>query len=451
MTDRSTPDAHGIVWCRTDSWNFLSFAIGMLAEAYAFGVASVATGWVVIPKSLLSLLLAWAPIWLIIGIAISGPLSDRLGRKRMFYITMALYAIGALGLAFSQGYVAILLFLAIMLLASGGEMNTILVASHELMPPRHRGKATMAAVNFVSIGGLLLAIAAFSSSYGSVSVQRFVVGGFGFVIVALLLYVRGKTPESLRWLHGIDPARAQREARLFYPDQAEARIAAIAADTHSVATAATVASSWRPMLRQKGMGLKLVCSTMMSFGNAAGYGMITYVVGPYFFKTLTDDILLAAGLAAVLSGLVFLAGDAFSRRKTLLFGYAACAAISLIILLSRQWWQAEAVRFLALVFVLNVFINIAYITEDTFKAEIWPTQIRGTMTALVRFISIGLYVVTIFATQNLAIGAYLGFNLAVWLVGLAAAVLWSVFGIETGGGTDLGIASGETTAVGRPA
>ncbi len=444
MTDRSTPDVGGIVWCRTDSWNFLSFAIGMLAEAYAFGVASVATGWVVIPKALLSLLLAWAPIWLIIGIAISGPLSDRLGRKRMFYITMALYAVGALGLALSQGYGAILLFLAIMLLASGGEMNTILVASHELMPPRHRGKATMAAVNFVSIGGLLLAIAAFSSSYGSVSVQRFVVGGFGFVIVALLLYVRGKTPESLRWLHGIDPARARREAHLFYPDQADARIAAIAADTQAVATAATVASSWRLMLRQKGMGLKLLCSTMMSFGNAAGYGMITYVVGPYFFKTLTDDILLAAGLAAVLSGLVFLAGDAFSRRKTLLFGYAACAAISLIILLSQHWWQSEALRFLALVFVLNFFINIAYITEDTFKAEIWPTQIRGTMTALVRFISIGLYVVTIFATQNLAIGAYLGFNLAVWLVGLAAAVLWSVFGIETGGGAALGVASGET-------
>ncbi len=437
------PADRRITWCPTDSWNFLSFAIGMLAEAYAFGVASVATGWVSIPKSLLSLLLAWAPIWLIIGIAISGPLSDRLGRKLMFYVTMALYGVGALGLAFSQGYGLILLFLAIMLLASGGEMNTILIASHELMPPRHRGKATMAAVSFVSIGGLVLAVAAFSSSYGSVPVQRAVVGGVGFVIVAVLFYVRGRTPESLRWLYGIDPARAVREAEHFYPDQAAARIGAIEAELR---TSTTATSSWRQVMGLPRMGLKLACSTMMSFGNAAGYGMITYVVGPYFFKNLTDQILLAAGLAAVISGAIFLSGDRFSRRRTLLLGYVACAGISLIIVLTRGWWHSDALRFLALVFVLNFFINIAYITEDTFKAEIWPTAVRGSMTALVRFISIGCYVVTIFVTQNLTIGEYLGFNLAVWLVGLAGAALWSAFGIETGGGAALGIASGETIA-----
>jgi len=446
MTEPAASPHTGIFWTRTDTWNFLSFAIGMLAESYAFGVASVATGWVTIPKSLLSLLLAWAPIWLIIGIAISGPLSDRLGRKTMFYITMVLYAVGALGLAFSQGYVLILLFLSIMLLASGGEMNTILVASHELMPPQHRGKATMAAVNFVSIGGLLLAIAAFSSSYGSVPVQRAVVGGFGFVIVILLLYVRGRTPESLRWLHGIDPARAQREAIKFYPEQATARLAAIEADTRDGAKAKP---SVIAVLRQRGMKLKLACSAMMSFGNAAGYGMITYVVGPYFFKALTDQILLAAGLAAVMSGLIFLTGDRVSRRRTLLFGYIACAGVSLVILLSRNWWHVEAIRFLALVFVLNIFINIAYITEDTFKAEIWPTAMRGTMTALVRFISIGFYVLTIFTTQNLSIGEYLGFNLAVWGIGLLGATLWAIFGIETGGGADLGRASGEAVGTAR--
>ncbi|GBQ25218.1 MFS transporter [Acidiphilium acidophilum] len=446
MTERTAVSATGITWTRTDTWNFLSFAIGMLAESYAFGVASVATGWVTIPKSLLSLLLAWAPIWLIIGIAISGKLSDRLGRKKMFYITMVLYAVGALGLAFSQGYVLILLFLAIMLLASGGEMNTILVASHELMPPRHRGKATMAAVNFVSIGGLLLAIAAFSSSYGAVPVQRAVVGGFGFVIVILLLYVRGRTPESIRWLYRIDPARAEREALKFYPDQATARLAAIEADMRGLPSAPV---SIRAVLREPGMVLKLVCSAMMSFGNAAGYGMITYVVGPYFFKALTDQILLAAGLAAVLSGLIFLSGDRLSRRRTLLFGYIACTGVSLVILLTRQWWHTEAIRFLALVFILNIFINIAYITEDTFKAEIWPTAMRGTMTALVRFISIGFYVVTIFATQTLSITEYLGFNLAVWAIGLCGAFLWSIFGIETGSGADLGIASGEVSPLRR--
>ncbi|MDE8347600.1 MAG: MFS transporter [Acidocella sp.] len=434
-----------IMWCRTDSWNFLSFAIGMLAEAYAFGVASVATGWVSMPRSLLSLLLAWAPIWLIIGIAIAGPLSDRLGRKRMFYITMALYAAGGVGLSFSDGYVGILACLAVMLLASGGEMNTVLVASHELMPPQHRGKATMAVVNFVSIGGLLLAIAAFSSSYAASAVQRHVVGGFAVGIIALLVFVRGKTPESLRWLYRVGRASAVNEANTFYPGQAAARIAVIEEEL-SRTNLATL--SWRNKLGQRGIGLKLLCSIMMSFSNAAGYGMITYVVGPYFFKNLTDQILLAAGLAAVLSGVICLAGDVLSRRKTLLAGYFACAAISLMILLTRSWWQLDAFRFLGLVFVLNIFINVTYITEDTFKSEIWPTAVRGSMTAVVRFTSIGFYVVTIFATQALTIEAYLAFNLAVWLAGLAAALLWLVYGVETGSGATLCVASGETALSG---
>lgn len=46
-------------------------------------------------------------------------LSDRLGRKTMFYITMALYGVGAVGLVFSGTYYLILLFLAMMLFAAG--------------------------------------------------------------------------------------------------------------------------------------------------------------------------------------------------------------------------------------------------------------------------------------------------------------------------------------------
>ncbi|OZB39828.1 MAG: hypothetical protein B7X48_07120 [Acidiphilium sp. 34-60-192] len=404
-----------IRWCRTDSFNFFSFALGMLAEAYAFGAASVAAGWFVMPKFMVSLLLVWAPIWLMAGIAIAGPLSDRIGRRRMFYLTMAAYALGALGLAFSFGYAAVLAALAVMLLAAGGEMNTILVASHELMPPAHRGKATMAAVNFVSLGGLVLAIAAFSAAYQQVAVQREVVGLVGFGIVASLLVVRGHTPESLRWLRVRDPVRAQAEALTYY-------------------------LVW----------LKLFCSIAMAFGDVAGFGMITYVVGPYFFKSLTAGILLVASLAAVLSGLAFLLGDRVGRRFLLLGGYAGCMAISLGIWFAQPWWLGHGGRFLALVFALNIVINVAYMAEDTFKAEIWPTALRGRMTALVRFTSIGLYGAMVLLTQHLAIADFLALNTGFWGVGLLGALVWFGFGRETGGGVSLGVASGEVSDAGLP-
>ena len=424
-----------IAWCRTDSFNFFSFALGMLAEAYAFGAASVATGWFVMPKFMVSLLLVWAPIWLMAGIAIAGPLADWLGRRRMFYLTMAAYALGALGLAFSFGYPSVLAALAVMLLAAGGEMNTILIASHELMPPAHRGKATMAVVNFVSIGGLVLAVAAFSSSYQQVAMQRAVVGLVGFAIVAALLAVRGHTPESLRWLRTRDPERAETEAIKFYGAQAAARLAVIDADHISPRDV-----GWTDRL----MPLKLGCSIAMAFGDVAGFGMITYVVGPYFFKSLTAGILLAASLAAVLSGTAFLLGDRVGRRVFLVGGYAGCAAISLGIWFAQPWWLGHGGRFLALVFLLNIVINIAYMAEDTFKAEIWPTARRGRMTALVRFTSIGLYATMVLLTQPLAIADFLALNTGFWVVGLLGALLWFAYGRETGAGVSLGVASGES-------
>ena len=78
-------------WVGTDWWLFWSFALGMLLENYIFGLAPIATGWIAnLPKGLSALMLSWAPIWLIIGIAVAGPVSDRFGRKGTFYVTMAL-------------------------------------------------------------------------------------------------------------------------------------------------------------------------------------------------------------------------------------------------------------------------------------------------------------------------------------------------------------------------
>ena len=87
-------------WIRTDTWNFVSFCLGMLLENFVHGMAWVATGRVSEPPSLRSLLLAWAPIWLI------------------------------------------LLFPANLLFAAGGEMNTIMATTQEVMPTRHRSKAS---------------------------------------------------------------------------------------------------------------------------------------------------------------------------------------------------------------------------------------------------------------------------------------------------------------------
>lgn len=425
-------------WTRTDSWAFWSFGLGMLLENYIFSMASIATGWVTMPKNLQSLLLAWAPIWLIIGIAIAGPLADRVGRKNTFYTTMALYGIGAIGIVFSHTYVLILLFLAILLFAAGGEMNTIMAASHEMMPHKHRSKTMMLELNFINVGGVILAIVSLFTAYQRVAFQRGMIALTLLVVLVVMLFARRNTPESIPWLeHKGLHNRAQAEIDRYYGrEEYEARRLAAKA-----ATERARASGNRTV--RAGIPLKLFVTITTAFAGAAGFGLMTYVLGPHYFPHLNAAILLTATGTGFVSGFLGFWADRWSRKALLLLGYGGSFVLTIVIWLTIGGWTKNLVLFFVLLILLNLFVNIGYLTEDTLKGEVWPTKSRGTYTAVVRFISIGLYVATIYLTQNFGLNAYTLFNVIVWAIGLAGALAWYAKGTETGRGASLDIASGE--------
>lgn len=427
-------------WTGTDSWAFWSFGIGFLLENYVFSLTSIATGWVKnMPPSLTSLLLAWSPLWLIIGIAVTGPLADRLGRKNAFYTTMALYAIGAIGLVFSNTYVLILVFLAIMLFAAGGEMNTIMVASHEMMPTKHRSKTMFLELNFINLGGFLLAIVSLLSAYQSISFQRGTVAIAFLIVLIILLLARNKTPESIPWLkHKGLTARATREIEKYYgTEEYNVREAALQSSKPDVVESSGSRSS---------VGLKLFATITTAFAGAAGFGLMTYVLGPHFFPALTASIILVATGTGFFSGFFGFFADRWSRKNLLFIGYLGTVIMTLIIFLTINAWSKNLTLFWTLLILLNIFVNISYLTEDALKGEIWPTKSRATYTAMIRFISIGLYIVTIYLTQSLNLSASILFNVIVWVIGLAGALAWFIWGHETGKGVSIDEAAGESHA-----
>ncbi|MBF8377130.1 MFS transporter [Alicyclobacillus mali] len=426
-------------WTRTDSWLFWSFGLGMLLENYIFSLSSVATQWVPMPKSLQSLLLAWSPIWLIIGIAVAGPLADRVGRKNTFYTTMALYGLGAIGLAFSNRYWLILLFLAMLLFAAGGEMNTIMAVSHEMMPHKHRGKTMMLELNFINLGGVILGLVALSTAYQHVAFQRAMIAITLLVVLIILFFARRNTPESIRWLESTGQhERARAEIEKYYGwEEYQARQEAARQATER-------AQAREDGQKRVGMGLKLFTTLTISFAGSAGFGLMTYVLGPHFFPKLNAAIILVATGTGFVSGFFGLWADRWSRKWLLLIGYLGSFIMTLVIWATIPAWSKSLALFWILLIVLNVFVNIGYLTEDTLKGEVWPTKRRGTYTALVRFVSIGLYIATIYITQNFGINAYTMFNALVWVIGLAGAIAWFIGGNETGKGASLDVASGET-------
>ena len=143
----------------------------------------------------------------VVGSLYFGWLSDRLGRRRLFILTLAVYLIGSgiAGFSFSLWFLLIFRFFAGA--GIGGEYAAINSAIDELIPSHYRGRIDIA-INGTYWGGAAIGAAA---NIFLLDPHLFPVDwgwriGFwiGPVIGLFIIYLRRHIPESPRWLvtHG---------------------------------------------------------------------------------------------------------------------------------------------------------------------------------------------------------------------------------------------------------
>ena len=141
------------------------------------------------------------------GALIFGRLSDKLGRRRLFILTLLIYLIGSgiSGFAFSLWFLLIFRFVAGM--GIGGEYAAINSAIDELIPSHYRGRVDIA-INGTYWGGAAIGAAAnlFLLNPAFIDVDwGWRIGFFiGPVLGLIIIYLRRHIPESPRWLmtHG---------------------------------------------------------------------------------------------------------------------------------------------------------------------------------------------------------------------------------------------------------
>jgi MFS family permease len=143
----------------------------------------------------------------VLGALLFGYLTDRWGRKRLFFITLAVYLAGTLLTAFSWNLRSFALFRLITGAGIGGEYAAIGSAIDELIPAEFRGR-----VNLLINGSYWLGAAAGSLSTLIFLDPRILVPqlgwrlsfGMGAFLGLLILFLRKHIPESPRWLmtHG---------------------------------------------------------------------------------------------------------------------------------------------------------------------------------------------------------------------------------------------------------
>jgi MFS family permease len=177
-----------------------SSVAGALSKADTLNMSSTAVG-------------AIATVYLVgevVGALVFGRLSDRLGRRNLFMVTLGVYLIGsgltALTLGASAGWVVYLY--ATRFIAGtgiGGEYAAINSAIDEMIPARYRGRVDIA-VNGTYWGGAII------GTLGSLLFLKVLSPHLGWrlgfligpVLGLVILLVRRNLPESPRWLlmHG---------------------------------------------------------------------------------------------------------------------------------------------------------------------------------------------------------------------------------------------------------
>ena len=380
-----------------------------------------------------------------------GWLTDRHGRRRLFFLTLALYLAGVALSAFAWNFWSFALFRLITGAGIGGEYAAINSAIDELMPPRLRGR-----LDLIINGSYWLGAALGAGATVGLLDQRLLpidLGWrLGFAIGAVLgggiLLLRRIVPESPRWLvtHGHVAAAEAATAEI------ERRVSAEGAGPLAPVTAALTlhprahfgfGEVARAMLgayrRRSVLALALMVAQAFLY-NALffTYGLIL----TRFYGVAAGDaglylLPLAAGnfLGPVLLGRFF---DTVGRRRMI----AGTYGIAGLLLALAGWLFAvgaltattQTLAWSAIFFVASAAASSAYLTAS----EIFPLETRAL--ALACFYALGTAAGGIVAPwlfgRLIGIGSrwyiFEGYLVAALLMVIAAAVAWR-FGVDAEG------------------
>jgi MFS family permease len=155
----------------------------------------------------------WYLIGEVVGALFFGRLSDKLGRRNLFMVTLGVYLVGSglTALTPRGGYWFIFLYATRVIAGSGigGEYAAINSAIDEMIPARYRGRVDLA-VNGTYWAGALIGtvITLFLLNHLATGLGWRLAYLAGPVLALVIIFVRRHLPESPRWqiMHGREKA-----------------------------------------------------------------------------------------------------------------------------------------------------------------------------------------------------------------------------------------------------
>jgi Arabinose efflux permease len=379
----------------------------------------------------------------VIGALLFGYGTDRFGRKKLFFITVAVYLLGTALSAFSWNFWSYAFFRALTGAGIGGEYAAINSAIDELIPARVRGRVDLIINGSYWIGAALGS----GATVILLDPQRFPISsgwrlafGIGATLGLIVIFFRRWIPESPRWLmiHG---RNSEAEAIV---DQVERQIGVVASNDLPPTRIHTRTHTpwheiWNAVAHQHRhrsfLGFVLM-TTQAFFYNAIFftyglvlmrfYGVPEQNVGGYLLPFAIGNF-----FGPLVLGHLF---DTIGRKQMI----AATYGIAGILLALTAWLfragvltaQTQTIAWTIIFFIASAAASSAYLTVS----EIFPLEIRAFAIAI--FYAVGTLAGGVFAPwlfgwiigAGSSAGLFTGYLVAAGLM-IFGAIIELLFGV----------------------
>jgi MFS family permease len=338
----------------------------------------------------------------VIGALAFGWLTDLLGRRRLFFITLGVYAVATGATAFAWDFWSLALFRFLTGAGIGGEYAAINSAIQELIPARFRGRTDLAINGSFWLGAMLGSLGTavlLEPGLFPPDLGWRLAFGLGAALGLGVLVFRRTLPESPRWLlvHGrvaeaeaIVTAIERSLPRVPASDAPLARLRLHVRD-RPVRLVDLAVSLFRRYPRRAALGLVLM--TAQAFFYNAIFFTYALVLGR-FFAVPADDVglyLLPFALSNFVGplalGFLF---DRWGRKPMITATYAASGLLlggtALLFLNGALTAATQTLAFTVVFFFASAAASAAYLTVS----ECFPLEVRALAIAVFYALGTGL-------------------------------------------------------------
>jgi len=353
-----------------DSLHFSPTQIGLLNTAYLVGA--------------------------VLGALVFGHLTDRLGRKKLFTVTLGLYLVAAFLTAFSWDFWSFAAFRFFTGAGIGGEYSAINSAIDELIPARVRGRVDLAINGTFWLGaaaGNLATIILLDPHYFRPDLGWRLGFGIGALLGLVVIFFRHGVPESPRWLmiRGREEEAEAVIAEIERAIEADPKIGRLPAPEGTITVrpqgpigfARIAETMLKTYPRRTALGLALIVSQAFLYnGVSFTFALILtefYAVKPDRVGLFLLPFAVGNFLGPLLLGRFF---DTVGRKPMIIGTYA----VSAVLLVASGWLfsaglltpTTQTLLWAVIFFFASAAASSAYLTVS----EVFPLELRGMAIAL---------------------------------------------------------------------